>query len=85
MLNGYVYRNYAVSLILNKGMGVMWHESLYHSGTKSRKNHSRLVKVDLRLLMYLWPFIENNQINRNVGTTTGVSDNIVNLSIVIIG
>ena len=32
MSNGCVHRKHAVRLILNKGIRVMWHESLYHSG-----------------------------------------------------
>ena len=31
------------------------------------------MKSDLRLFMYLWPFTANNQRNRNVGTTDGVT------------
>ena len=37
MFNGCVHKNHAVSLILNKGIGVMWYESLYHSGARSRE------------------------------------------------
>ena len=59
-------------LILNKGMEVMWHESFYHSGENSKKSSSGLVKADLRIFMYLWPFISKNQRNRNVGNTDGV-------------
>ena len=36
MFNGCVHRKHADRLILNKEMGVMWYESLYHSGVKSR-------------------------------------------------
>ena len=71
--NDCFHRKHAVRLILNKGMGVMWHEALYHSGAKSRVGPSGLVKPDLRLFMYLWPFIANNQRNRTVGTTDGVA------------
>ena len=35
MCNGCVQRKNALRLILNKGMGVMWHKLLYHSVTKS--------------------------------------------------
>ena len=66
-------RNHDVRLILKKGQGVMWHEVLYHSGAKSRESPIGLVKADLRLFMCLWPFISNNQKNRNVGTTDGVA------------
>ena len=30
-------------------------------------------KLDLRLFIYLWPFIVNNEINRNFGSTDGIS------------
>ena len=73
MFNDYIHIKHAVRWILNNGMGVMWHESLYHSGAKSRQSPSELVKDDLILFMYLWTFIVNNQRNRNVGTTNGVA------------
>ena len=60
MYNGCVHRNHAVRLILKKGQGVMWHEALYHSRAKSRDSLIGLVKPDLRLFMYLWPFVVNN-------------------------
>ena len=72
MSNDCVHRNHTVRLILNKGMRFMRHESLYHPGAKSRQTPSRLVKVDLRLFMYLWLDIANNQRNRHVGTTDSV-------------
>ena len=53
--NGCVHRHHAVRLILKKRMGAMWHESLYHSGAKSRLGPSGLGKPDLRLLIYVWP------------------------------
>ena len=31
------------------------------------------MKADLRVFIYLWLFIANNQQNRNVGTTDGVA------------
>ena len=51
----------------------MWNEALYHSGGKSRESFIGRVKPDLRLFMYLWSFIANNQRNRTVGTTDGVA------------
>ena len=50
----------------------MWHESLYHSGAKSRAGPSGFVKTDLRLFMHLWPKIANNQRNITVGTNDGM-------------
>ena len=73
MFNGCVHRKHAVSLILKKGKGVMWHEALYHSGAKFRESPIGRVKSGLRLFMYLWPFISKNQRNRTVGTTDGVA------------
>ena len=71
--NGCVHRKYAIMLTLNKAMKLIWNESLYHSRAKSRQTPSGLVKADLKLFMYLWPFIENNQQNRNISTTDGVA------------
>ena len=71
MFNGCVHRKHAVRLVLNNGIGVMRHESLYHSGAKSRQRSSGFVKANLRLFMCLWPFIEKNQCNIHVGTTDG--------------
>ena len=73
MFNGCVHINYSVRLILNKGMGVIWNESLYHPGKKTRQSPSGLVKADLRLFMYLWPKVANNKRNRTAGTTDGVA------------
>ena len=53
MLNDCVHRNHDFSLILKKGMGVMSYEALSHSGAKSRVGPNGLVKLDLRLFMYL--------------------------------
>ena len=73
MYNGCVHRNYVVRLILKKGHGVMWHESVYHSGAKSRIGPSEFVKPDLILFMYLWPKVANNQQNKTGCTTDGVA------------
>ena len=61
MFNDCVHRNHAVRLVLKKGKGVMWHEALYHSWAESRESLIGRVKSDLRLFMYLCPFIANNQ------------------------
>ena len=71
MINSCVHINHAVKIILKKGQGVMWHEALYHSGDKSKVVPSGLVTPDLRLFMYLWPKVANNQRNRNVSTNDG--------------
>ena len=73
MFNGCVHWNHAVRLTLKKGKGAMWHETLYHSGAKSRERPIWLKKTDLRLFMYLWPCIANIQRNINIGTTDGVA------------
>ena len=54
-------------------MGVTWYEPLYHSGKKSRESPSELVRPDLKLFMYLWPKITNNQRDRAIGTTIGAA------------
>ena len=71
MWNGFIHRKHASRLILAKVMVVMWYELLYHSRVKSIQIPTRLCKPDLRLNMYLWPFIENNQ--KKFGTTDGVA------------
>ena len=38
-----------------------------------RVGPSELVKSDLRLIVYLWPKIANNQQNKTAGTTDGVA------------
>ena len=54
-------------------MVTMWHESLYYSGAKFKQIPTRLCKPDLRLFVYLWPFIANNQRNSSFGTSDGVT------------
>ena len=70
---GMIHRKHAARLILAKGTVAMWHELLYHYRAKSRQTSTGLYEPDLRLFMYIWPFIANNQINRNVGTSNGVA------------
>ena len=54
-------------------MVAMWHESLNQSETKSRQTPNEVCKPGMILFMYLWPFIANDQWNRNIGTTDGVA------------
>ena len=52
-------------------MCIIWHESLYHLGAKSRNNPDP--SLDMRFFSYIWPRIKNNQRNRTVGTTYGLA------------
>ena len=81
MVNGFIHRKHAVRLFLNKGMRVMWHESLYHSGAKSRK-----VLVDLWKLTWDYLYIFGLLLQTVYETEMLVllmvlSENMVNISI----
>ena len=54
-------------------MVAMWHEYVYHFVSRSKQTSTKLCKPELKLFMYLWSFIANNQRNRNVGTSDGVA------------
>ena len=73
MWNGCIHRKHVVRLILAKEILAIWHESLYHSGARSRQTPTGLCKPDLRLFMHLLPFITNNKRNRNVDTSDVVA------------
>ena len=54
-----VHRNCKLRFILPKNMGIMWHEGLFHGGSKSRYNHDgTATKEDMRLFTYLWQKFE---------------------------
>ena len=63
-------------------MAIIWHESLFHVGTKSRKGLQ-----DMRYFSYVWRDVSSDSRNRTKGSTDGVAretgnqvyrDNIIN-------
>ena len=52
-------------------MCLVWLESLYHSGAKSRDTPR--YQEDVRFFAYIWPYIINQARNRTTGTTDGVA------------
>ena len=52
-------------------MCIIWHESLYHLGTKSRNAPGS--QEDTRLFSCIWASIENNAQNMTVRTIDGVA------------
>ena len=57
----------AVRIILPEWMAIIWHESLFHAGAKSRNGLQ-----DMRLFSYIWPEVVGNARNRTKGSTDGV-------------
>jgi phosphotransferase system IIA component len=60
-----------VRLHLPPWMCLIWHESLYHSGAKSRDTPR--YQFDMRFFSYIWPYIANQARNRTAGTIDGVA------------
>jgi hypothetical protein len=58
----------AVRIILPEWMAIIWHESLFHAGAKSRDGLQ-----DMRLFSYIWPEVVGNVRNRTKGSTDGVA------------
>ena len=58
----------AVRIILPEWMMIVWHESLFHAGAKSR-NESK----DMRFFSYVWPDNDAFSTNRTKGTSDGVA------------
>ena len=58
----------AVRIILPEWMAIIWHESLFHAGAKSREGLQ-----DMRLFSYIWPEVFGNARNRTKGSTDGVA------------
>ena len=44
----------AVRIILPEWMAIIWHESLFHAGTRSRNT------ADMRFFSYVWPHLPSN-------------------------
>ena len=49
-------------------MMIIWHESLFHAGTKSR-----MYQEDMRFFSYVWPEDFSKRDQRTKGTTDGVA------------
>ena len=58
----------AVRIILPEWMMIIWHESLFHAGAKSRDN-----KQDMRFFSYVWPDNDMKSGMRTKGTMDGVA------------
>ena len=57
----------AVRIILPEWMAIIWHESLFHAGTRSRNTE------DMRFFSYVWPHLPSNTTRRTRGTMDGVA------------
>ena len=62
-----VHRNYKIRFILPKNMGILWHEGLYHGGSKSRNNPDGTLLEDMRLFTYLWQYYEGSDKRKRSG------------------
>ena len=67
----HLHRKSGVRLTLAPDMCVIWHESIYHSGAKSRNTPN--AQQDDRFFAYIWPFVQNNTRNRTSGNSDGVA------------
>ena len=57
----------AVRIILPEWMAIIWHEGLFHAGTRSRGT------VDMRFFSYVWPHVFTRHARRTLGTMDGVA------------
>ena len=57
----------AVRIILPEWMAIIWHESLFHAGAKSRDT------ADMRFFSYVWPHLLSSTGQRTHGTMDGVA------------
>jgi hypothetical protein len=67
-----LHKRNGIRIILPKWMAIIWHESLYHAGGKSRTRHWTITLQDMRFFGYLWPNVIGNTRNRNVGSMDGI-------------
>ena len=61
----------AVRIVLPEHMAIIWHESLFHAGAKSRQGLE-----DLRFFSYVWPENYSKKVRRTKGTSDGVAREI---------
>ena len=61
-----------IRLIFPKWMAIIWHESLYHAGGKSRTREWVITLEDLRFFGYIWPQIVGNSRRRCGGSLDGI-------------
>ena len=66
-----LHKDCAIRLVLRPEMVVIWHEGLYHSGSKSRNTPEP--QADGHFFLYLWPYVRSNTRNRQVGSYDGVA------------
>ena len=67
-----LHKNCGIRIILPKWMAIIWHESLYHSGGKSRTRQWVITLEDMRFFGYVWPKVVGNTRNRRVGSMDGI-------------
>ena len=67
----HMHKGNGVRLHIPPWMCLVWHESLYHSGAKSRDTPR--YQEDMRFVAYIWPYLVNQARNRTTGTTDGVA------------
>ena len=60
----------AVRIILPEWMAIIWHESLFHAGTRSRDS------INMRFFAYIWPRVLSNTGQRTHGSMDGVAREI---------
>ena len=58
-----LHKNCGIRIILPKWMAIIWHESLYHSGGKSRTRQWVITLEVLRFFGYVWPKVVGNTRN----------------------
>ena len=69
-----VHRNSKIRFIMPKNMGIMWHEALFHGGSKSRSYPDGTTMEYMRLFTYLWQLLEtSDKRNSSVDLNDGVS------------
>ena len=67
----HMHKSNGVRIHLPPWMCIIWHESLYHSGAKSRDTPH--YQADMRFFAYIWPYVRNQVRNRAAGTMDGVA------------
>ena len=67
-----LHKRCGIRIILPKWMAIIWHESLFHAGGKSRTREWIITLEDMRFFGYVWPKVLGNTRNRNVGSMDGI-------------
>ena len=67
-----MYKNNSVRINLPEWMTIIWHESLFHTGARSRDTQ------DVKLLSYIWPCVLGSSRYGTKGSMDGVAHEIDN-------